>query len=183
MVFLEKIYSVISAFLLICYAFFIKFFLAEAGVNFRPMYPLRINGGRNIKIGNNFSSMGYTYLYANDGKINIGNNLSLNTNVQIGSSGGEIHIGNNVLIGPNVVIRAADHGIAKGKLINQQKHIGGVIIIEDDVWIGSNCVILKNVHLGKGCVIAAGSVVTKEVPANAIFGGVPAKFIKERKNG
>lgn len=84
------------------------------------------------------------------------------------------------MIGPNVVIRAADHGLSKDILIRKQQHIGGIIIIEDDVWIGSNAVILKDVKLGKGCVIAAGAVVTKDVEPYTIVGGVPAKKIAER---
>ena len=52
-------------------------------------------------------------------------------------------------------------------------------MIEDDVWIGANAIILKGVTLGKGCVVAAGSVVTKSVPANALVGGNPARIIKQ----
>jgi maltose O-acetyltransferase len=57
----------------------------------------------------------------------------------------------------------------------------GEIIIEDDVWIGAKATILKGVKIGKGAVIAVGSVVTKDVPANAIAAGVPAKIIKDEK--
>ncbi len=145
-----------------------------------PAYPLTILGGENITIGDNFRSMGHTYLYGNEGEIIIGNNISLNTNVHIGSSGGKIYIGNNVLIGPNVVLRAADHGISRKTLINKQPHIGGIITIEDDVWIGANAVILKNVRLGKGSVVAAGAVVTKDTEPYTVVGGVPAKKISER---
>ncbi|EFR44685.1 CatB-related O-acetyltransferase [Streptococcus pseudoporcinus] len=56
----------------------------------------------------------------------------------------------------------------------------GDIIIEDDVWIGTNAIILSGVTIGKGAVIAAGSVVTKDVPPYTIYGGVPAKLIKKR---
>lgn len=162
------------------YAVLLRSFLSECGRKFQPAFPLKILGGENIRIGNNFRSMGYNYLYGNAGKIIIGDNLSLNTNTQIGADGGEIHIGNNVLIGPNVVIRAADHGTARSNLIMRQPHVGGVINIEDDVWIGSNVVILRNVRLGRGCVVAAGAVVTKDVAPYDIVGGVPARKISER---
>ncbi|EMF49988.1 Acetyltransferase [Streptococcus parauberis KRS-02109] len=56
----------------------------------------------------------------------------------------------------------------------------GNIIVEDDVWIGTNAIIMSGVTLGKGSIIAAGSVVTKSVPAYTIVGGIPAKVIKER---
>ena len=65
--------------------------------------------------------------------------------------------------------------------MRNNEYNSGDIIIEDDVWIGANVVILKNVTLEKGCVIGAGSVVTKSIPAYAIAVGNPAKVIKYRK--
>jgi virginiamycin A acetyltransferase len=56
----------------------------------------------------------------------------------------------------------------------------GDVIIEEDVWIGSNSVILSGVNVGRGAVIAAGSIVNKDIPPYAIVGGVPAKIIKMR---
>ena len=119
-------------------------------------------------------------MYGNDGEISIGNNISINTNVQIGASGGKIVIGNDVLIGPNVVIRATNHGVMRKMLINKQPHSGGTITIEDDVWIGSNAVILKNVRIAKGTIVAAGAVVVKDTEPYSIVGGIPAKKISER---
>lgn len=177
---LVKIYNKYRAVKERTYGFLLKCFLAECGSNFTPGYPLRITGGQNIKIGKDFSSTSNCYLYGNEGKITIGDNLGLNSNVFIGASEGQISIGNNVLIGPNVVIRAADHGLSSETLICKQAHVSGVIIIEDDVWIGSNAVILKDVKLGKGSVIAAGAVVTKNVEPYSIVGGVPARKISER---
>jgi acetyltransferase-like isoleucine patch superfamily enzyme len=60
--------------------------------------------------------------------------------------------------------------------------ITGNISIEDDVLVGTNSVILPGVTIGKGAIIAAGSIVTKNVPPNTIYGGMPAKFIKNRYN-
>jgi galactoside O-acetyltransferase len=154
--------------------------LRRCGTRFLPGFPLTVKAGENIRIGNNFRSMGHDYLYADEGSIEIGNNMSMNTNVQIGASSGKIVIGNNVLIGPNVVLRAADHGLSKGAAIASQAHSSGEIIIEDDVWIGANAVILRNVRLGQGCVVAAGAVVTKDVAALVVVGGVPARKISLR---
>ena len=56
------------------------------------------------------------------------------------------------------------------------------VVIEDDVWIGSRCVILGNVRVGRGSVIGAGSVVTKDIPPFSIAVGVPCKVVKKRKN-
>ena len=57
--------------------------------------------------------------------------------------------------------------------------MASVLIVEDDVFIGANCTILKNVRIGEGSIIAAGSIVTKEVPSGEIWGGVPARYLKK----
>lgn len=175
-----RLLSRIGALCTLLYGSILSLRVSKTGRRFMPTYPLKIIGGENICIGDNFRSMGYNYLYANDGAITIGDNMSMNTNVQVGGSSGRIAIGNNVLIGPNVVLRAADHGIAIEAPIRFQPHVGGEIVVEDDVWIGANAVILKNVTLGKGCVVAAGAVVTKDVEPYAVVGGVPARKISSR---
>jgi galactoside O-acetyltransferase len=178
----NKIMHLLSIILNRFYGFLHKLSLHECGKNFSPAFPLKIIGGKNISIGDNFSSIGNVYLLSNDGKLEIGNNVSLNTNIHIGASFGKIIVKDNVCIGPNVVIRSSDHGISFGKLINAQPHVGGVIIINDDVWIGSNAVILKNVEIGEGAVVAAGAVVTKDIPPYSIVAGVPAKIISSRNS-
>lgn len=162
------------------YGLALKQFLGSCGSDFVPGFPLKIVGGENIRIGNKFSSMGTDYLYGDEGELIIGDNVLLNTNVQIGASRGKIHIGNNVIIGANVVIRAADHGISRTSLMMNQPHRGGIITIEDDVWIGSNAVVLRNVRLGRGCVVAAGAVVKKNVEPYSIVAGVPARKVSAR---
>lgn len=114
--------------------------------------------------------------------VTIGNRVNINTNVKIITSpGGEIEIGDDVLIAQNVVIRANDHIFSRLDIpINKQGHSNGKIVVEDDVWIAANSVITRNVVLGRGCVIGASSVVTKDVPSLHIVGGVPAKKINIR---
>lgn len=93
-----------------------------------------------------------------------------------------IRIGDNVLIGPGVKIFSGNHGTAlNGIAMVFQERVEKDIEIEDDVWIGANSVIVSGVKIKKGSIIAAGSVVTKSVPQNAIYGGVPAKLIKYRQ--
>ena len=85
-----------------------------------------------------------------------------------------ISIGKNVAIASNVTIRDSDNKAREtGSRISH-----GPIIIGDDVWIGMNSTILKNVRVGDGAIIAAGSVVTRDVPARALVGGVPARVLK-----
>ena len=113
--------------------------------------------------------------------IEIGRNFACNTNFHINAAiGGNIKIGDNVMVGPNVVLRSANHNYTdKDKLIKNQGHKFGDITIEDNVWIGSNCTILSNIKIGTGSVIAAGSVVNKDILPYSLAGGVPAKLIKK----
>ena len=94
---------------------------------------------------------------------------------------GHIKIGDNVLIGPNVVLRASDHIYSSVEVpIRMQGHRFGSIIIGDDVWLGSNVIVTSGVNIGGGCVVGAGSVVTKDLPPMTLCVGVPAKPIRSR---
>lgn len=131
---------------------------------------------RQVLIGKN------SFFTAEGGEIHVGINTSFNMNVHINASdGGHIIIGNDCLIGPNVVMRTAGHKFENTDvLIRKQGHVIGDITIENDVWIGSNAVILSGVTIGKGAIIGAGAVVTSNIPSMAIAVGVPAKVIKYR---
>lgn len=115
-------------------------------------------------------------------KLYIGDNTYIGEYQNIRASGGIIKIGNNCSISQHITIIASNHNTAKDININQQgwdkKKTG--VLIEDDVWIGANSVILPGVTIGKGAVIGAGSVVTKNIPEYAIAVGNPAKIIKYR---
>ena len=90
-------------------------------------------------------------------------------------------MGNDVLVAPNVVMRASDHVFDDvTKPIAEQGHTGREIIVEDDVWLSSNVTVVGGVRIGKGAVVAAGAVVTKDVAPYTVVGGVPARFIKNR---
>jgi galactoside O-acetyltransferase len=139
-----------------------------------------VDGGKNISIGQNFNCSSPLYLYALGGSLKIGKNCSTNTNVHIGASSGQIIIGDNVMIGPNTVLRAVDHGMDRASTMNRQKKLVGKIVIEDDVWLGANVVVTRNVTIGQGAVVAAGAVVTGDVAPYDVVGGVPAKVISKR---
>jgi acetyltransferase-like isoleucine patch superfamily enzyme len=177
---MEFVFFKVANFLKLIYSFLLKFQISKTGFFFNPDFPMIIKNGKAISIGNNFSSNGSVRLYADSGEILIGDNNSFNSNVFIGASGGKIIIGSNVLIGPNSVLRASDHQFCKNKLIKDQGHISGIIVIEDDVWLGANVVVLKDVIIRKGSVIGAGSVVTKSTEEYSINVGVPAKQISQR---
>ena len=94
---------------------------------------------------------------------------------------GSITIGNNVRIAAHAMIIGANHVFAdRDELICKQGMDRKSIVIEDDVWIAGRVNILCGVTIGKGSVIAAGAVVTKDVPPYSVVGGVPAKILKER---
>ena len=157
--------------------------LSKAGQRLTIGADVIITGKTNIRVGDNVSIMRSSYLYGERGDIQIGSRVSVNTNTCIGATGGKVSIGDDVLIAQNVVLRAADHAYKDAsKPINQQGHVGGSITIEDNVWIGANVVVTKNVVLGEGSIVAAGAVVTKNVPPYAIVAGVPAKTISSRRN-
>lgn len=93
----------------------------------------------------------------------------------------KIIIGDDCLIASRTTFVDVGHGILPDLKINEQETVAEEIILEEDVWIGSSCVIIKGVTIGKGSVVAAGSLVNKSIPPYQIWGGVPAKFIKNRK--
>ncbi len=116
------------------------------------------------------------------GDIVIGENCYINPHCVLYSGNG-IRIGNDVLLAPGTIIAPANHAMSRRdvpiRLQGFMPSRGGVVV-EDDVWIGANSVLIDGAHVGKGAVIAAGSVVTGTVPAYEIWGGVPARKIKDR---
>ncbi len=131
--------------------------------------------------GTNLSSGVKLHAHESDG-ITIGCECSFNHNVIVDSAeGGRIKIGDGVLVGPNVVIRAANHAFSDThRPIRSQGHVSGLITIEDDVWLGSNVVVLPNVRIGSGSVVGAGSIVTRNLPRMCVAAGVPARVVRFR---
>lgn len=112
--------------------------------------------------------------------LEIGDDVDLALNVLITSSGG-ICIGDRTLIGYGTKILSSNHNIPdRNSRIFDSGHSNKKVTIANDVWIGSNCIILPGVNIGEGVVVAAGSVVTKDIAPFSIVAGVPAKIVKER---
>lgn len=112
--------------------------------------------------------------------IHVGKNFLANYNVTILDIA-PVTIGDYCMIGPNTLITTVNHPLSPSK---RRKHMGIAkpIIIGNDVWIGGQVTILPGVTIGNNVVVAAGAVVTKDVPDNCVVGGVPAKFIKSIEN-
>jgi maltose O-acetyltransferase len=111
--------------------------------------------------------------------ISIGNDSMLGQDSIIGSTA-EVVIGNDVMMGPGVLLYTSNHGMEPGIPMRCQPLQCAPVRVGNDVWIGARCIILPGVTIGDGAVLAAGAVVTSDVPANAIVGGVPAKVLKYR---
>jgi len=117
----------------------------------------------------------FTPLYINYGKnTKIGKNVFINFDCTFLDLCG-ITIEDNVLIAPKVSLLSEGHPISPE---NRQSLVSGPIHIKKNAWIGANATILPGVTIGENSVVAAGAVVSKDVPANTVVGGVPAKVIK-----
>ena len=113
--------------------------------------------------------------YTDFGKnISIGKDVFINSGCHFQDQGG-ITIGDGSLIGHNVVLATINHDLDPA---NNRKNHYAPIKIGSHVWIGSNATVLPGVTIGDWAVVAAGAVVTKDVPAKTVVGGVPARFIK-----
>lgn len=125
----------------------------------------------------------YVIIRTFENPVKIGSYTQINPfTVIYGGSG--VYIGNNVMIAPHCTIAAGNHDYKQvEKPIRFAGNLTkGPIIIEDNVWIGANCTITDGVRIGKDAVIAANSVVNRDVASYDVVGGVPAKFIKNRKD-
>ena len=114
------------------------------------------------------------------GNIKLGKRVHINS-CWVLYSGYGILIGNNVLVAANCTFAPVNHEYKSTTLkIIDQGHAEskGGIVIEDNVWIGANCVLLDGTHIGEGCVVAAGSVVRGRIKGKSLYGGNPLKLIK-----
>lgn len=105
--------------------------------------------------------------------VKIGNNVAIMYNLLCMSAGG-IFIEDNVMIAANVSLISNNHDFKEREIITCKP-----VVIKKNVWVGAGSTILPGVTIGENAIVAAGSVVTKDVPANTLVGGVPAKFIKQ----
>ena len=133
------------------------------------------------------SRIGKHSFFQNPNNIYIGEYSSLGDYGYYISARASISIGNYVMSGPQVMMITGNHridyiGEYMINVTNDMKNENDdmPIVIEDDVWIGARAIILKGVTIHTGSVIAAGSVVTKDIPPYEVWGGVPAKFISRR---
>ena len=149
--------------------------------------PCRIRGFDYMEIGEGFTTGQFCRIEAGrpDGHkktLNIGRDVQINDRCHIAALK-SISIGDGVLIASNVFITDHDHGETSIESLTLAPAIRGLISspvrIENNVWVGQNVSILKGVTIGESSVIAAGSVVTRDIPPFCVAGGVPARVLKQ----
>lgn len=138
---------------------------------------------KSLKIAGDNFRFGPDSVFSDHRLIEVGNNVFMGQRTTVNTTKVRIIIGNNVMFGPEVMVIGGDHNfLVPGKLMRSVK-IGGInlpIEIEDDVWVGARCLILKGVKIFEGAVIGAGSIVTKSIPPYSIAVGIPAKPLISR---
>lgn len=190
----QKLSTLVDLFFNFCRSVRFSLFIKEGGNNINIVGKYYSKGLKYVSIGDNFSAgSGFRIecwdFFENEKftpEIIIGNNVCFNFWCHIGAIN-KIIIKDNVLIGSNVLITDHDHGkfemsdllLAPGK---RKLHSKGIVVINENVWIGENVSILAGVSIGKGSIVASNSVVTKNIPDFSLVAGVPAKIIKEILN-
>ena len=158
-----------------------------SGLNLMEYATLNALSYEGVDIGNNFTLGKYAIIECTGVLRDVGNSLKIGNNVGVNhycfiGVRGNITIGDNVIFGPRVNVFSENHIFNSLDVpIKNQGVEKKDTIIGNDVWIGASVSIMPGVKIGNGCVIAAGSVVTKDVPDFSVIAGVPAKIIKNRK--
>lgn len=139
--------------------------------------------GDNVTVGR-FAMIRPSGYYGRDSGVGlvVGDRSNIGASCYIGCSGG-IRIGNDVLMSPNVQIYSENHVYLDSDApIKSQGVTALPVVVEDDCWLASGSIILGGVTIGRGSIVAAGAVVSKDVPPYSVVGGVPAQQIARRPN-
>lgn len=141
-------------------------------------------GEKNIMLNHGAKLWEYVIVRASStGELRLGVNSKIGPHSVVFAGSRGVHIGENVMIAPHCTLASGVHDFKQIEvpMIKAQSFSKGPIVIGDDVWIGANCTITDGVKIGNGVVVAANSVVTKDVEAYSIVAGVPASKIGSRK--
>jgi len=155
-----------------------------SGVRIASQVTLRANTAHDcgITVGDRSMILESALIAANRGRIHIGKHAWIGPFCLVYGNG-DITIGDNVLIAAHTSINTVSHHFERCDIpINDQGIHCDPVSIEDDVWIGMNAVVLQGVTIGKGAIVGAGAVVTRDVPAWSIVMGVPARVVSQRNN-
>ncbi|QOD11854.1 acyltransferase [Psychrobacter sp. 28M-43] len=151
----------------------------ESGTKGSLARNVRLRGRTEILLGNKVTFRSGVLISGN-GKLIIGDNTTLNEYTIIACTQ-SVKIGANCMFAPYCYILDVDHEFADTSIaIKDQGYRQEPVVIGNDVWLGTGVVVTKGVTIGDGCIIAANSVVNKDIPAYSIAGGVPAKILRSR---
>ena len=150
----------------------IFFFLTRVRKIETKYFMKRMNVGGRVRFRHPLMIQHPEYIYIED-------NVSINRNCTF-LAHGKIFIGKNTMIGPSVTIITVNHNYQAEGLNAQRSHVLSQVRIGENVWIGANSLILPGISIGHNAVVAAGSVVTKDIGESEVCGGNPARFIKRR---
>lgn len=156
-------------------------------------FPIVIRGKKYVDFGTKLTTGRRCRIDVNgdhDGKVlTFGSNVNMGDDIRI-SCVEKINIGSNVLMGSKILIIDNSHGSYSGEnqsspktAPNERELFSSPVSIGDNSWIGEQVVILPGVHIGSGCIVGAGAIVTKSVPDNCIVAGNPARILKKWENG
>jgi acetyltransferase-like isoleucine patch superfamily enzyme len=156
-------------------------FIADRVILYQSSHDGREGGS--IRLGNSVAILRDSVLETGvGGNLSIGYGTWIHPRCQINAYLASIKIGREVQIAPNCAFYCYDHGTSLNQAIDEQPlQTKGDIIIGDGAWLGVGVIVLSGVRIGKGAVVGAGSVVTRDIPDNAIACGIPAKVVNMRK--
>jgi galactoside O-acetyltransferase len=156
--------------------------LGQAGVGLLVEAGVTIVGGERITLGRAVRLMAHTHLWATEhGTIEIGDRTYVGSYTWVVANE-VVHVGADVLIAPFCYLQDTDHGFADpAVVIAEQASVSAPIVIEDDVWLGAHVIVTRGVRIGRGAVVGAGSVVTRDVAPFTIVAGAPARVIGHRR--
>lgn len=149
------------------------------GTHFFKLKRLILNSCDGVKIGKGTKIVTPIHL-PNLSNLIIGNDCWINRDFRL-EGNGKVTIGNNVDIAPTVTCATGSHYIGDSNRRAGKGYCGNINIGEGS-WIGIGSIILSNINIENSCIIAAGAVVTKNTFSNSLWGGVPARFLKELNN-
>jgi acetyltransferase-like isoleucine patch superfamily enzyme len=140
-----------------------------------------VNQVRKLTVGSDVSfAPNVSFRNAERIDIGAGSHIGEYSTIWAGNSTGRIVFGEKCLLAPHVTVTASNYGIEQGTPVMDQAKVEKDVVIGRDVWLGANVVVLAGVTIGDGAIVAAGAVVTRDLPAQCIAGGVPAKVIGTR---
>ncbi len=152
------------------------------GINVRFIYPQYMYIGDGCSIGD-YAELGCNNSITKNPKLRIGDGVTIGNRVHIACAN-KIIIGDHCIISRQTLITDNAHGASSREIfeiapMSRPLISHGPVIIEDNVWIGEKASVMPNVRIGKGAIVAANAVVTKDVPAYSVVAGIPARVVKQ----